>query len=93
MLTGVCQIDLFLPESDSLKAKRFVLKSIKTRLRNKFNVSVAETDHTEKWQRSVLAVAVVSNSQKIIDQTISGVLRLIEQDSRIEIVEHLREIF
>ncbi len=93
MLVGVCQIDLFVPESGSLKSKRFVLTSLKTRIRNKFNVSVSEVDGNDKWQRVTLAVSMVANERRIIDQTMSQILNLISQDGRCEILDHMVEFF
>jgi uncharacterized protein YlxP (DUF503 family) len=93
MLVGVCQIELFMSQSDSLKAKRFVLSSVKTRLRNKFNISIAETGYNDKWQRAVIGIAVVSNERKLIDQIIAAILNWIEQDGRAEVVEHVLEIY
>ena len=92
MLVGVCQIDLFVPESGSLKSKRFVLTSLKTRIRNKFNVSVSEVDGNDKWQRVTLAVSMVANERRLIDQTMTQILNLISQDGRCEILDHMLEV-
>ena len=93
MFVGVAQVELFIPESGSLKSKRFVLKSIKTKIRNKFNVSVAEIDNNDKWQRSSIGLAVVSNDRKIIDNTLNEILNFIENDFRLEVIDHSIEIF
>jgi uncharacterized protein YlxP (DUF503 family) len=55
--------ELHLEGCRSLKDKRHILKSLKDRLRNQFNVSVAETDHNDLWQRAELTVCVVSNER------------------------------
>ena len=60
MVILVGEVQLFLPESQSLKQKRQVLSSLKERLHNRFNLSVAEVDHGDLWQRSTIALAVVS---------------------------------
>ena len=93
MFVGVGQIELYIPESGSLKSKRFVLKSIKTKIQNKFNVSVAEIENNDKWQRSTLGVAVVSNERKIVDSTLNHVINFIESDFRVEVIDHSIEIF
>ena len=93
MFVGVGQVELYIPESGSLKSKRFVLKSIKTKIRNKFNVSVAEVENNDKWQRSSLGVAVVSNERKIVDSTLNQVINFIESDFRVEVIDHSIEIF
>ncbi len=93
MFVGVGQVELFIPESGSLKSKRFVLKSIKTKIKNKFNVSVAEIENNDKWQRSSLGFAVVSNDRKIVDSTLNQVINMIESDFRVEVIDHSIEIF
>jgi uncharacterized protein YlxP (DUF503 family) len=93
MFVGVGQVELYIPESGSLKSKRFVLKSIKTRIRNKFNVSVAEIENNDKWQRSSLGIAVVSNDRKIVDSTLNQVINFIESDFRVEVIDRSIEIF
>jgi uncharacterized protein len=57
---GVLNLELRLDESHSLKDKRHVVKGLKDRLRHKFNVAVAEIDHQDLWQRSVISVVTVS---------------------------------
>jgi uncharacterized protein YlxP (DUF503 family) len=92
MFVGISQVELFIPESGSLKSKRFVLKSIKTKIRNKFNVSVAELENNDKWQRSTLGVSIICNDKKIIDSTFNQVLNLIEADGRMEVIDYSTEI-
>jgi uncharacterized protein len=93
MLVAVAQFDMLIPGSSSLKDKRFVLNSLKARIRNKFNVSVAEVDENEKWQRTILGIALVSNERRFIDQVMGEILRLIEQDGQVEVVQHQIEVF
>ncbi len=93
MFVGVGQVELFIPESGSLKSKRFILKSIKTKIRNKFNVSVAEIENNDKWQRSSIGLAVVSNERKIVESTLNQIINFIEDDFRVEVLDHSIEIF
>lgn len=93
MFVGVCQVEIFLPESDSLKAKRFVLSSVKTKIQNKFNVSIAEVDQNDLWQRSTLGLALVTNERKFIDQAFTKILQFLETDGRLEVLEHRLEIY
>jgi uncharacterized protein len=58
---GVLTLELRLEESHSLKEKRHVVQSLKDRLRNKFNVAVAEIDHQDTWQRSTIAAVTVAS--------------------------------
>lgn len=93
MIVGVCRIELFLPESSSLKSKRFFLKSIKQRIHNKFNVSISEVDNHDKWQRISLGVSMISNERKFIDKTMNEILKFIEGDGRAEVLQHLVEVY
>ena len=92
VLIASIQIELFLPDTSSLKEKRFILKSMKTRIGNKFNVSVAEIDYLDKWQRSCLGIACVANSRTFLDQVYTKIMNLILQEDRVEVTDQLFEI-
>ena len=92
MFVALGQVELFIPESKSLKAKRFVLKSIKTKIRNKFNGAIAEVEHLEKWQRSTFGFSTVSNDKKLAETIINKVINLIENDYRVEVIDFSIEI-
>ncbi len=77
MNVGVCRIRLRLPENLSLKGKRRVLKSITTRVRSKFNVSVAEVDDQALWQLATLGVGFVSNNKRYTNEVLSKVVDFI----------------
>jgi hypothetical protein len=80
MHVSVCQIELRLPENHSLKGKRQVIKSIITRLQNKFNISVAEVDNQGLWQLCTLGVACVSNHRRHAGETLANVVKFIVQN-------------
>ncbi len=92
-MVALCQLDIFIPESGSLKEKRFAVKSLKTRIRNKYNVSISELDGTDKWQRVVLGIAIVTNDRKIVDTTFNKIIQFIDSDGRVEILDHFVDIF
>lgn len=71
MNVGVCKIKLRLPENLSLKGKRQVVKSIIARLRNKFNVSVAEVDDNDLWQLATIGICCVSNDKRFTNEILS----------------------
>jgi uncharacterized protein YlxP (DUF503 family) len=62
MFIGVARYEIFIPESTSLKDKRGVLRSITSVVTKKFNVSIAEVDHQDLWQRTALGISCVSSS-------------------------------
>ncbi|MCU1237421.1 MAG: hypothetical protein JWP63_5388 [Candidatus Solibacter sp.] len=70
---GVLTLELRLENSHSLKDKRHVVASLKDRLRHKFNVSVAEIDHQDLWQRAMLAVVTVSSDHVHAEKVLLGV--------------------
>lgn len=72
---GVLTLELKLENSHSLKDKRQVVRSLKDRLRQKFNVAVAEIDGQETWQRSVVAVVTVSADRSYAEQLLEAVER------------------
>jgi uncharacterized protein YlxP (DUF503 family) len=72
---GVITFELRLDESHSLKDKRHFVKSLKDRLRSKFNVAVAEIDYQDLWQRALIAVVTVSSDQMRAEQVLQNVER------------------
>ena len=70
---GVLTLELRLENSHSLKEKRHVVESLKTRLRNKFNVSVAEIDYQDLWQRSAIAAVTVSSDHVHAEKVLRSV--------------------
>lgn len=86
MVVGTCRVSLHIPDSGSLKAKRLVLRRIKDRIRNKFNVSVAEVDDFDLWQRTTIGIAVVSRDGHFANQVISSVVAMIESDGNINVI-------
>ena len=77
MNVGVCKIELRLPENLSLKGKRQVLKSITSRVENKFNVAIAEVDNQDLWQLATLGVCCVSSSGRYTNEVLSKVVDFI----------------
>ena len=74
MPVGLLTLELHLPEAQSLKDKRQVLRSLKDRLRGQFNVAVAELEHQDTWQRSVVGIVTLSNEQRHVDESLQNVL-------------------
>jgi uncharacterized protein YlxP (DUF503 family) len=93
MHVGVCVIDLRLPGNGSLKGKRRVVKSIVTRVTREFNVSVAEVDDQDVWQRAVLGVACVSSSASYAHGQLERVVQWIEtQRFDVELLDYQIEL-
>ncbi len=92
MVIGASRIELYLSGNNSLKEKRRVIKSIKDRIRSNFNVSVAETEDLDKWQKAVIGLACVSNDRVYANQVISSVINMIQGIGGIEIIDYSIEI-
>ena len=75
MPIGLITFEIHLPYAHSLKEKRLVVQKIKDRLRARFNVSVAELDHQELWQRSLVGVVSISSDQRNLELVLDGVER------------------
>jgi len=74
---GILTLELRLDDAHSLKDKRHTVKSLKDRLRNKFNVAVSEIDYQDLWQRSLISAVTVSGDHSHAEQ----VLQLVEREA------------
>jgi hypothetical protein len=90
---GVCKVRLRLPENQSLKGKRHVVKSIIQRVKNKYNVSVAEVDEQDIWQIIVIGISCVSESAQHCNEVLSKVMDFIEKTRLdVEMLDYEMEI-
>jgi uncharacterized protein YlxP (DUF503 family) len=87
MVVGALEVELHLPGSTSLKAKRGLLRSLMDRLRNRFNVAVGETEHHDLWQRATLGIVTVSNDSAVVHSILSHAQQFVESDPRISVVD------
>lgn len=85
MVVGVCTLELEIPASQSLKDKRHVVKSLVTRVRQSFNVAIAEVDALDVWQRATLAIVCVSTDAEYAHGLLEKVIDSIER-SRLDAV-------
>jgi uncharacterized protein YlxP (DUF503 family) len=93
MNIGVCRIRFRLPENSSLKGKRRVVKSVIARVRNKFDVSVAEVDDQDLWQLATLGVCCVSNDKRHTNEVLSKVVDFVVNSRfEVEILDYEIEI-
>ncbi|HEY6972955.1 MAG TPA: DUF503 domain-containing protein [Nitrospiraceae bacterium] len=87
IIVGLCTVELFIPDSQSLKDRRQVLLSLKDRLRDKFNLSVAEVGEQDLWQKAVLGLACVANETRYVNQVLEQALNVIRATPAVEIVQ------
>lgn len=83
MIVGVVRFELHFPGAESLKGKRKILLSLKDRLKNKFNVSVAELEDNDLWQKCVLGVAIISNKKSFANAVLTQVTNLVNSSPEI----------
>jgi uncharacterized protein YlxP (DUF503 family) len=92
VVVGTLKIDLLVRESRSLKARRSVVRSLRDRIKSRFNVSVAEVGDQDVWQRIILGVAAVANDRRFVNEVLSKVVDLVVSDPRVEVIEQDMEI-
>ena len=92
MLIASCQIKLIAPWVHSLKEKRMIIKSLLAKLRNQFNVTVAEIDCQDIHQTIVIGIAAIVANRQVGDSTIDHILDFIEESTEAEIIDVIREI-
>ena len=93
MHIGVCKIRLRIPESHSLKAKRRVVKSLIARLKNRFNIAIAEVEALEAHQFAILAAVSVSNDAGHLNKVISRLVTFVEKNVDAELVDYETDFF
>lgn len=92
MVAVVMEMELHVPASGSLKAKRAVIKSVTAKLRNELRVSVAEVGHQDLWQRATLGVAIAAGSEVGARKVAQQVETLVSREHRLEIIDVTVEV-
>jgi len=92
MTVGICTVVLYLPGVGTLKGKRQIIKSLKDRVQNRFNVSIAEVGDQDLWQRSVLGIACVGSDRGFVNQVLDKVLDFVERVPAIEVLDFKLEL-
>jgi len=92
MIVGLLTLDLHIPSAGSLKEKRLIIKSIIDRIKSKFNVSVAEVDANNLWQRSVIGIALVSNETVMINRVFEKIKNLVMNTHSVIIINSTTEL-
>jgi len=86
MIVGLCTVELHFPDAQSLKGKRKILVSLKTKLQNRFNISIAEIDESQLWQKAILGIASVANETARVNQTLDHVLNDIRANPSLQLL-------
>ncbi|HEX9223196.1 MAG TPA: DUF503 domain-containing protein [Candidatus Acidoferrales bacterium] len=91
MPIGLLTLEIHIPDARSLKDKRQVLRSLKDRLRRHFNVAVAELDHQDTWQRSLVGVVALSADEKHLEESLQLVFAESERLLGRDLIGHQTE--
>jgi uncharacterized protein YlxP (DUF503 family) len=92
MPVGLLTLEIHIPDAHSLKDKRQVLRSLKDRLRGKFNVAVAELEHQDLWQRFTVGVVTLADQPGFVEQSLRAVVEDSERLLGRRLVDHQIEI-
>ena len=92
MRVGVLRVYFMILDAQSLKQKRAVMRSLKDRLANNFNVSVAEIGSNDKWQLGELGIATVGNEGKFVGEVLQEVKNFIQRNPAVRIIESDTEV-
>lgn len=92
MIVGICTIELYIPQNGSLKGKRQVLQSMKIKIKNKFNVAIAEVGELDLWQKAVLGVATVANDIGFVNEVMDKVVDFIASNPQVQVIHHQLEL-
>ena len=93
MVIGLLHASLSIPESRSLKDKRSALQSLKDRLRNEMNISVAEMGKQDLWNAAELAFVTVANEKLVVEQRLSAVTERLRSNPRVVLLDVHTELF
>jgi len=83
---GLLTLELWIPQSGSLKSKRKVILSLKDRLRHQFNISIAEIAENDKWQKAVLGICMIANDRKYVEGCFQKMINFIEDSGEARLI-------
>lgn len=92
MHVGILQLDLAIPEAFSLKDKRRVILSLKDRISNTHNVSVAEVDRMDEHQRCIMGIAMVSNDKRYVEGGLSKIVDMVRMNPGVNLLDYQIEM-
>lgn len=87
-MIGSLKCECHIYDAHSLKEKRSVVKKVIQRLKNQFNVAVAETDHLELWQRFEIGIVTVSKDKQVVESELQQVLKFIDRFEEFEVTSY-----
>ena len=92
MIVAAARLTLLIPDNNSLKGKRQVVRSLIEKVRHRFGIAIAEVDSHDLWQRAELGLAVVGNDEKVLSHTLDRVMHFLENKHLAEIIDSQLEL-
>ncbi len=92
MFIGALKFEVIIPGSLSLKDKRKVIQSLQDKIKSKFNVSIAEIDYQDKWQRAIIGLCLVNSCQREIEEICEKIRKIFFENGDVFIVDESKEI-
>ena len=92
MVVGVVKLLILISSSNNLKEKRMVLRSLKNKLRNNFNISIVEIGDHDKWQKSTLALATIGSDNARVNSIISNIINNLGKNKQIQLLDYETEM-
>jgi len=89
---GRCELDLFIENSHSLKEKRRIIKSLKERMKNQYNIAICEYGDMSLWQRSQLGLVSCGNERSIVDATLKRAIEFLKHVHSVSLLNFTIEI-
>jgi hypothetical protein len=93
MTVGLLQLIVFIPGSNSLKDKRRVLLSLKDKLKNRYNISLAEIDYQDKWQKATIVISKVDKQRSMVDRSFCNIVNFVRDFNGVELIDYQTELF
>jgi len=87
MIVALARITLHLPDNQSLKGKRNVIKGLMEKIRNRFDAAIAEVEDHDLWQKAQLGMALVSNDSQLLDARVNKIIHFIEDQHVAQVVD------
>jgi len=91
MLVGTLYVQVYIPGASSLKEKRRIVKSMITKVQNRFNVSIAELESENVWQRAAIGIAMVGDSRDHVERQLQFVMNFLDSEPRWEVIKIVQE--
>jgi uncharacterized protein YlxP (DUF503 family) len=87
MIVAAARLTMVIPENDSLKGKRKVVKSLIEKARHKFDAAIAEVGDNDLWQKTQVGIALVGNDPQLLDARMQQIMKFIENQYEVEIID------